>query len=212
MGLGTYTDLKQAIADHLDQDLTVEIDDFIDLVEARNKQEIQLSDRIIPPVLIRDMLSRSSLTVNARFVSLPSGFLVGETLRLLTNPVTVLTEVNLHEMNRVRKETTGTPEFYTIHEQIEFDVTPSESFSGEIVFYQEVTALSSSNETNAILTAAPNIYLYGALEAAAPFLLNDERIATWRGFYLEARAGLSGVDRRARNIGPLVSRIIGARP
>ena len=91
MALDNYTNLKTAIADHLDRsDLTSSIDDFIDIAEARFKREIR----------IQEMLTRESIVVDDRYVDLPIGFLEAKTVRLLTNPVTVLEEVNPHEMMR----------------------------------------------------------------------------------------------------------------
>jgi hypothetical protein len=135
-----------------------------------------------------------------------------KTLRLLTDPVTVLTELNLHEMNRERSETTGKPEFFTVHEEIEFDKTPDTSHTAEMIYYAEFVPLDSTNTTNGLLTRAPDAYLYGALVASAPFLVNDERIQTWESVYGLARDGLIHAERLSRHGGSLVSRIAGAMP
>ena len=45
--------------------------------------------------------------------------------------------------------------------------------------FKAVTALSSINSTNWLLTAHPDAYLYGALLEAAPYLLDDSRLAMW---------------------------------
>jgi hypothetical protein len=126
--------------------------------------------------------------------------------------VTVLEEVNLHEMNRLRREATGKPYRFTIHQEIELDVTPSETYSGELVYYSAVTALSGSNASNAILVKAPDAYLYASLMAAAPFLANDERIPVWGTFYKNAVAGLNMRANSSRRVGPLVSRVSGSTP
>ena len=105
----TFDDLKVQLADWLSNtDIFGKDELLIQLAEARHKRDVR----------IREMLTRSALTVDDRYVSLPSGFLEMRTLRLLTNPVTVLSEINLHEMNRVRVETTGKPKRFTVHTQI----------------------------------------------------------------------------------------------
>jgi hypothetical protein len=38
-------------------------------------------------------------------------------------------------------------------------------------------------DTNPILTAYPDLYLYGALLEAMPFLADDTRLATWQAMY-----------------------------
>ena len=200
MSLDTYTNLKTEIANHLERDdLTSEIDTFIDLAEARHKREVR----------IREMITRSDITVDSRQISLPSGFLSMVSFRLLTDPVTVLQEINLYEMNRVRVATTGQPLYFSVTNEIEFDVTPDSSYSGEIIYYKEQTALSGSTASNDILSRAPDLYLYGALLAAEPFIGDDERIQVWNSLYTSALS----INRNDQKLaGPLVSRVVGRGP
>ena len=203
MALDSYTNLKTAIGAHLDRsDLSSYLDDFIDIAEAMHKRDIR----------IREMISRDDITIDDRQESVPSGVLEVISLRLLTTPVTVLQYVNPHEMNRVRQEVTGRPAYFTIHEEIEFDVEPAESYSGEIISYKSVLPLSSGDTSNAILVKAPDLYLYGALLAAAPFLMADQRIPVWGGLYTAGVEKLNARARMARVVGPLVSRVAGATP
>lgn len=203
MALDTYANLKTAITNFLDRDdLTPYVDDFIDLAEARHKREI----------LIREMIARSDASASGRFLALPTRFVKMKTLRLLTNPVTVLTELNLHEMNREREEGTGKPSFFTVHEEIEFDTTPDDTYMAEIIYYASFLPLSDSNTTNGLLTRAPDAYLYGALGASAPFLASDERLQVWETLYGIARDGLLLSDRQGRVGTPLASRLSGATP
>src|SRR5262245_23416133 len=126
MALDSYDNLKTAIINFLDRDdLSTYVDDFIDLAEARHKREI----------LIREMLARSRASLGGRYLSLPTRFVKMKTIRLLTTPVTVLEEINLHEMNRERDENTGKPTFYTVHEEIEFDVTADDTYTVEMIYY-----------------------------------------------------------------------------
>lgn len=202
MSLDTYDNLKAEIANYLERnDLDSEIDSLIDLAEARHKREVR----------IREMIQRDALTVDSRQESLPTGFLEMKHLRLLTSPVTVLSEVAINEMSRVRSESTGKPNYFSvIGSEIEFDKTPDSAYSGEIFFYKELDALDGTNTSNAILSRAPDLYLYGALLAAEPFLMNDERIRTWEALYSSALTGINDLDRRRS--GALTSRVIGATP
>lgn len=203
MSLSTYSGLKTAIADHLDRDdLTSQIDDFIDIAEARHRREIR----------IREMIQRATATASARYLALPARYVQMDSLRLLTDPVTVLTEINVHEMNRQRLESTGKPKFFTVHEEIEFDRTPDDSYTAEMLYYAHFQALSGSNTSNGLLSRAPDCYLYASLVAAEPFLGEDERVQVWEQGYLTARDWLKQSDIRGRRGGPLISRITGARP
>jgi hypothetical protein len=203
MALDSYANLKTAITNFLDRDdLSVYVDDFIDLAEARHKREI----------LIREMIVRSQATLTGRFLALPTRFLRMKTLRLLTTPVTVLTEVNLHEMNREREEGTGKPTFFTVHEEIEFDTTPDDAYTTELIYYCSFLPLDDTNTSNGLLVRAPDAYLYGALSASAPFLAMDERVPTWEGLYGTARDGLNFEDRAGRIGTPVASRVMGSTP
>lgn len=201
MAITTYAELKTALQNYLDR-TDADEDELIDLAEARHKREIR----------IKEMITRdSSFTVATRQEALPSGFIEMETFRLLTDPVTVLEEINLHEMNRVREETNGKPKYFTVYgSEIEFDKTPDSSYTGELIYYGELTALDSNNTSNAILSRAPDAYLYAALLAAEPYLFNDERIPVWEKLYTSARDRLNAMDRRRG--GPLVSRVVGDTP
>lgn len=208
MSLDTYANLKTAIADTLDRDdLTANIPDFITLAEARHKRSTDMGG-----IRSKEMINRSAVTVNARQVALPTGYLEAINFRLLTDPVTILTYVNYHELNRIRVETTGKPEYFTIGNEFEFNKAPDSSYSGEIVYYKSETALSDSNTSNNILAADPAAYLYGALVASAPFITDDPRIALWKGLYDEAARGLNGIAKGGRVIGPIRSRVSGSTP
>lgn len=203
MAFDTYANLKTAIVEELDRDdLTSKVDDFIDLAEARHKRDIR----------IREMLNRDSITVNARQIALPSGFLECQSLRILTSPVSMLTYLSEHELMRVRQSSNGLPRYFTVRNEIEFDTAPDSSYSGEIVFYKEEAALSDANASNNILARSPDAYFYAALLASAPHLMNDERLPVWAGLYREAVEGLSKQRRQERQVGPIVARVAGSTP
>lgn len=48
-------------------------------------------------------------------------------------------------------------------------------------YYAKIPALSASVQTNWLILDAPDVYLYGSLLEAAPYLNNDPRIVTWQG-------------------------------
>lgn len=196
MALDTYTNLKSEIADWLDRpDLTARIDTFIDLAEAAHKRQVR----------IRAMIKRATASLSGRFLALPTGYLRMDTFRLNTDPVTVLKQLSDYELTRVRQVTNGLPHYFAIHEEIEFDRTPDSAYEAEMIYYAPLTALSDSNATNWILTNAPDLYLWGALLQAEPFLDNDERIGTWKSKYDDALAEVNLSDRRSRTSGPQIA-------
>src|SRR5262249_41110337 len=144
------------------------------------------------------MIARAQATLGGRFLSLPTRFVEMKNMRLLTTPPRRLRQLNLDQLTRERDIATGKPSFFAIHEEIEFDVVPDAGYTVEIIYYASFPALSSTNQSNALLVRAPDAYLYGALAESAPFLTMDERVQTWKTRFGIARDGLLIADRKGR--------------
>jgi hypothetical protein len=61
--------------------------------------------------------------------------------------------------------------------------TPADTYSFEVLYYEEVQPLDSTNQTNWFTQYAPQAMLYGSLLQAMPFLKNDERLPMWQAQY-----------------------------
>ena len=82
---------------------------------------------------------------------------------------------------------TGIPEAYTLRAgYILMGPVPSSSYTMEIDYYAKVAALSDAAPTNTMLTNNPDIYLYGSLMEAEPFIMNDGRVALWQAAFARA--------------------------
>jgi hypothetical protein len=82
---------------------------------------------------------------------------------------------------------TGIPEAYTMRAgYILMGPVPSSSYTMEIDYYAKVAALSDAAPTNTMLTNNPDIYLYGSLMEAEPFIMNDGRVALWQAAFARA--------------------------
>lgn len=210
MALDTYANLKTTIADYLDRDdLTDRIDDFIDIAESAHRDEVRF----------RELLVRSSITIadGDRTEALPADFAQVKYIRLL-NPQTAvwsryylatLVQVSEHELTEIASLTDGPPKYFCINEQIEFDVAADQDYTGELLYYKRMTALSDGNTSNELLVRAPELYLYGALKSSAPYLMNDERLNTWGALYGEALNRLNVSERTDRRSGPQIARVKG---
>jgi len=80
---------------------------------------------------------------------------------------------------------TDVPKFYCDYDYTHWLVapTPDDDYNFEVLYYERVQPLDSSNQTNWFTTYAPQALLYGALLQAMPFLKNDARIAMWQQQY-----------------------------
>jgi hypothetical protein len=79
----------------------------------------------------------------------------------------------------------GVPEFYCDYDYTHWLVapTPDDDYAFEVLYYERIQPLDSSNQTNWFTTYAPQALLYGTLLQAMPFLKNDERIPMWQAQY-----------------------------
>jgi hypothetical protein len=72
--------------------------------------------------------------------------------------------------------------------------TPDQSYAFEVLFYERILPLSSTNQTNWLTQNAPNALLFGTLLQMTPFLKNDTRIPTWQQMYQNALNMLKSED------------------
>jgi len=91
---------------------------------------------------------------------------------------------------------TDVPKFYCDYDYTHWLVapTPADDYNFEVLYYERVQPLDSSNQTNWFTTYAPQALLYGALLQAMPFLKNDARIAMWQQQYDLIMATLKAED------------------
>jgi hypothetical protein len=80
---------------------------------------------------------------------------------------------------------TEVPKFYCDYDYTHWLVapTPASAYTFEVIYYERIQPLDSSNQTNWFTIYAPQAMLYGSLLQAMPFLKNDERIPMWQGQY-----------------------------
>jgi len=99
----------------------------------------------------------------------------------------------------------GEPKFYCDYDYTHWMIapTPSDAYHFEVLYYERVQPLDSSNQTNWFTQYAPQALLYGSLLQAMPFLKNDERTPIWQQQYdlimqtLTAEDKLRMADRQA---------------
>ena len=92
---------------------------------------------------------------------------------------------------------TGIPEYYADYDYTNWLVapTPAAAYAFEVLYYERVQPLDSSNQTNWFTIYAPQALLYGSLLQAMPFLKNDERIPMWQSEYNAIRGTLAEEDK-----------------
>lgn len=175
MALTTYTELKASLADWLNRDdLTTPIIDFISLAEAEMKRRL------------RRATESTTIYISAGNMDGPTDMAEPISLRLSSSepwrdsPLRLCTPEMIADRLARAGGVTGRPDAYAFYDgQLQFAPTPDQSYDGILLYAQQLTPLSDSVASNAVLAEAPDAYLFGALMQAAPYLEHDERLALW---------------------------------
>lgn len=201
MAISNYAELKSAVADWLNRaDLTSAIPNFVALAEAKFNRDLRT----------RQQVKRAYATLTGQYIQLPTDWAEGINLQLNVNPIRVLDFVTTDQADRIKARRYGdtNADAYTIvGSQLEVIPVVGDDTEIEMAYYAKVPALSDSNTTNWLLTEWPDLYLYGTLVHAAPYLREDDRIATWKGLADQLTEEIRMSDERAKHSGgPLRAR------
>jgi len=203
-----YTSLQTAVTEYLARDndttLAARIPTFIQLFEAKMNRSL----------FVRQMETRSTATIDhtatdPEFILLPSDFQSMRRVRLSSvsgKPhLDFKSGTQLDEYRFSIGNVSNQPLFFTIMGlEMEIAPTPEQNYTVEMVYRSNIPPLSS-NSSNWLLTLAPDLYLYGALLEAAPYMKEDDRIQTWALGLTTALDGLNKLGTTAAfNAGPLV--------
>jgi hypothetical protein len=167
MAFANYSDLQASIANWLNRDdLTAQIPDFIAMAEARFNRELRTIQ----------MVKRATATTSNEFVAVPADWLEAKDLDIGGQPLAFITQDKLTEWKN--NKVTGKTRFYTIvGKEFELFPAPTSDVTVEMTYYAKIPSLSISNTSNWLLTKAPDLYLYGSLQQASTFLMDDMRLA-----------------------------------
>ena len=197
MAIGTFAELKTAAANWLDRsDLTDRIPEFIALAEARFNRILRIRD-------METVSTAISTTAGTREYSLPTGFVQMKEFHLTTDPITPLAYITPEMMSRLQAGSTkAKPKVFTIiADNVRLGPSPDAVYTTSMLYYKTFTALSGSNTTSEMLTNNPDVYLYGTLLEAEPFIMNDARVQLWATAFRQAVEDIQNQDNKDRHSG-----------
>jgi len=202
MALTTYAELQASVADWLARsDLTTQIPDFIALAEARINRVLRL----------QAMETAYTGTIAGGVIAVPSDWLEWRSVwASYSGQVYPLEPASLEVMQRQYPTRSGDGIPSVIARQAGnyiFGPYPEGNYAIEGVYFARF-ALSNAAPTNWLLTYAPDAYLYGALLASAPYLVDDARVPVWAALHDQALIELQRQEKRAHLSGGSVA----ARP
>lgn len=182
-------------------DLAARIPEFIQLAEADIRRN--LDDAVIRAPF--------ALTLS-NAVALPADNNGLRSIRYDTNtkqyPLVLTTSAALAG---VRQRGSGAPFYYAVvANTLLLDIVPDTAYNMEIEYFAKNTPLNPSdgNSTNYTLTNSPDIYLFGAMKEAEPYLEHDERNILWSQKYQKAVTDENDARERAEmGAAPVVPRL-----
>ena len=189
----TYDSLTATVLQYLERSdaATVNaIPTFITLAEFEIAQEIKTLGQL--------QVAEGVMTIGNPNLQKPSRWRKTVSMSVIVNgakqPVLLrkyeyLTNYNSNPSN------TSTPLYYadTDWDHWYLSPTPDLAYPFEVLYYERLAPLSSTNQTNWITQNAPNAMLFGTLLQAMPFLKNDQR-QIFQQKYTEALQALKAED------------------
>jgi hypothetical protein len=190
MAINSYSTLCDAVGRWLYRDdLTEIIPDFIALAESRINRDLRL----------RVMETSATGTLSGSTISLPSDFGIAQRLSIQADSGII--ELRYVAPENISKFSFGTnlPQMYTIiGGQINVIPAPDGAYTYNLYYMTDIPHLSATQTTNWLILNAPDVYLYGSLLEAAPYLQDDARVPLWSQAYQEAVSSVQEVDDAAR--------------
>jgi hypothetical protein len=167
MAISTFDELVIGIGTWLERgDLTARAPDFIAMAEAPMNRVIRR----------REMETRATSVLDPgdQYFAVPSDFIEEKSFSLSDGSCSWDLDPQPEEVLDAEPLATGKPRQYAVTGNA-FHVypTPAATYTTKLIYFARIPALGPSQQTNWLLTKHPDVYLYGALTQAAPYLEDD---------------------------------------
>ena len=192
MAITTYDKLCKAIVNWSHREDILEL---IPVFIANTEQHMY--DNETESLQLRAMETISTSLTTGKLIDLPAGFESGRATRL---NIDGYDEIQYRTPEALKRRSgPGRPLFFSIiGNKIEFDRVPDSEYTIEIVYFKKADPLTAINQTNDILTAHSNIYLFGALYEVAVYEQDyQEQDVRSRRFFNSIK-GANRTDKRGR--------------
>jgi len=179
----TYDSLTENIQSYLNRTDTATLEKiplFIMLAEQIIASQIKFLGNLT--------VNTSTMVANTAIIDKPARWHKTVSMNILVNgerfPVLLRKYEYLREYSPI-STVTGIPVYYGDYDYTHWLVapTPDAAYNYEVLYYERIQPLDSSNQTNWFTIYAPQALLYGSLLQSMPFLKNDERMPLWQSNY-----------------------------
>lgn len=189
MSITNYAELQGAIGRWLSRtDMAIVAPDLITLAETRLNRNLR----------VRQMETTVTQTISGPVNAFPADW-----LELRGEPAVDETPLRFVTSDQMQERSGGMGryegDFYTIRGN---DLVVGSRIANTVelgyTYYARIPALTDAAPQNWLLTEGPDIYLYGSLLEAEPYLKNDPRMETWRALFQVALGDLQASSDKAR--------------
>lgn len=195
-----YADLLTAVSNTLGgQASTTNVDSLLPIVEARFNRTINAPER-----------ETTAFKTASTYSTLPTDCWQVRDVYLTNSADVTLEQMSPDSARRIYGTQTGTPNAYAVSgTTLILFPTPAvlATYTINIRYQKTIPALTTSNTSNWLLAAHPDIYYYSCLLQSEAFIANDERLPVWKAALDEAMAELAQLSVNKRyGPAPLVRR------
>jgi hypothetical protein len=192
MAFSNYGELKSAITTWAmrtgDTGFEAAVPDFIALCERMVNGQL----------LVRQMEATATLTLVDGAASLPGDYLAFRDVTATGySPARMLKAVSPDYAVTDHPFDGDEPQHFSVSGST-LTTHPKGAGGVRLRYYQRVPALSDAEPTNWLLTKAPDVYLFGSLMHAAPFMMDDARLAVWGALFEKGISDLGSEDHKAK--------------
>lgn len=181
MSIRNYGELKTAVTRYLKRpDLADLYADWVDFASSRIDQDLRLPEQEY----------RTISVANAQYLSLPLDYIELRNIQVAAQggalPLRYMTPEQLDNFSRFDQQ--QPIKYYTIvNGQLELIPAPAADSTTEIelFYYAKLPVPDQDADTNKVLTAFPQLYLYAMMIEAMPFMEHQEGQASWDSMYTD---------------------------
>lgn len=200
MAISKYSELTAAIGTYTDRDdlTAAQLADIVQMAEVFLNAEL--------PISALEATTTLTGTTSSRNLTLPADYVLPITLELTTWSPSYTRLRAATPDNILYSDTNAPPSAFIIEAGVIKLNCPCDQAHTFLFRYRQKLALDStdSDDTNTLLTNAPNIYLFAALAEAYRLIQSFEKVSAWETQRDRAIASRAWQEQRSKSIAPLV--------
>ena len=169
------------------KDLDSAISTFIELAEAKIFRELRSPEN---EAVFTDQAPEDNILAS---IPQPADFLELKYVLVNEKPLERVSDREMKGLLAIDDAAGEPSKFARVLNDLIFWRIPDTNHPIELYYWQDLSGqLVNPTDTNAILTAYPDLYLYGSLKEAMPFMVDDARLEVWQTMYQEAVEYVNG--------------------